>query len=169
MAKITKIPDEIIQIILQSIYEDKRLIGWARDLTFLRAVEAFPHWIPILLDSCFVNSKGQRTPRYELVWGYRQRVYLDEESGTWQVRDQGWQPRGAKITGWKCRNGEMSHVEVEEKVGVSASVSSFVDSEDHEKVEEYEIGHEKTSNVRTSRKKARKCSFGILRGCFPFL
>lgn len=168
MANITTIPDELIEHILQAIYDDDELIGWSRDLTFLNVVHAFPSWIQILLDSCFFNSKGQRTTRYEQVWGYRQRVYLDERSGMWQVRDQQWQPRGAKITGWKCRNGETSHVEVEEKVAVPASTSSNVGLEDHEMIKECEFDHGRASGVHKTTKKARKCSCGMLRRCFPF-
>lgn len=162
MASIATIPDEVIELILQSIYDDDELIGWSRDLTFLNMIQALPGWIPILLDSCFFNSKGQRTTRYEQVWGYRQRVYLEEESGTWQVGDQKWQPRGAKVTGWKCRNGETSHVDVEEKVAVPASISSNVDLEDHEKINECKAGHRTTSEAQKFRKKGRKCSCGIL-------
>lgn len=73
-----------------------------------------PQWIPILLDTRFLNIKGQYVPRYEDTWNYRHRVFLDERSGLWRVRDETWQPHGIKFRPWRCRNGDSSHVEDQE-------------------------------------------------------
>lgn len=115
MPDLGSLPDEIVQHLLQSIHNTGDEDVEVREITFLNLVKIFPQWIPILLDSRFVNDAGQFGPRYEDVWGYRHRVYLHEQSGLWRVRDEKWQPYGAKINAWRCRNGACSHVEVEEQ------------------------------------------------------
>lgn len=116
MVNIISLPDEIIEHILQSIYstgDEEMLI---REIAFLNLVKVLPQWIPILLDARFTNDAGQLGCRYEEIWAYRHLVYLDKESGLWKARDKGWQPHGAKINAWKTRNGDCSHVEIQEEV-----------------------------------------------------
>lgn len=113
MPNIASLPDEIIVHLLQAIHSSGDEDLFNREIAFLNLVKVLPCWIPILLDVRFINEAGQVGPRYEDVWGFRHRVYLDERTGLWKVRDRKWQPHGAKINAWKTRNGESSHVEVE--------------------------------------------------------